>query len=97
VMTATMTFTVINEAYPEYSQYIIPLEVLWVSALGFQMVNNGVHWASDYPLGIAMGYVFGKVSANMGKQKSKDSKETSWLLLPFQGKESQGLSLLFRY
>jgi hypothetical protein len=24
-------------------------------------MNNGVHWASDYPLAIALGYSFGKI------------------------------------
>ncbi len=98
VMTATLTFTIINEAYPEYSNYVVPLAVVWVSALSFQMVNNGVHWASDYPLGIAMGYVFGKASAQMGKPKSEDDKSTtSWMLLPTTTSESQGLALLYSY
>lgn len=98
VMTATLTFTIINEAYPEYSNYVVPLAVVWVSALGFEMVNNGVHWASDYPLGIAMGYVFGKASANMGKPKAEDDKSTtSWMLLPTTTRESQGIAWLYSY
>ncbi len=98
VMTATLTFTIINEAYPEYSNYVVPLAVTWVTALGFQMVNNGVHWASDYPLGIAMGYVFGKASAQMGKPKSADdTSTTSWMLLPITTPESQGVAWLYQY
>ena len=48
------------------------------------MVNNGVHWASDYPLGIAMGYVFGKASAKLGrpKEKNKTADETAWQIVP---------------
>lgn len=85
VMTLTMTFTVIAERYPEYSNYTYTIGGLAASALMFQMVNNGVHWASDYPLGIGMGYVFGKAATQMVKKPSKDSKaneETAWRILP---------------
>lgn len=79
VMTATLTFTIIRGNYPEYDHVLLPLEVVWLTALGFGMVNNGVHWASDYPLGIAMGYVFGKAALNLGKQDddNKDEQKTS--------------------
>ncbi len=85
VMTATLTFTIISERYPEYNKYTYPIAGVWVSALMFQMVNNGVHWASDYPLGIAMGYVFGKAATQMTKTSStdlKDEEKTSWRLQP---------------
>jgi membrane-associated phospholipid phosphatase len=85
VMTATLTFTIISERYPEYNNYTYPVAGVWVSALMFQMVNNGVHWASDYPLGIAMGYVFGKAATQMTKTSStdlKDEEKTSWRLQP---------------
>lgn len=86
VMTATMTFTIISERYPEYNSFIYPFGGLWISALMFQMMNNGVHWASDYPLGIAMGYVFGKASVKVLSKKESDDKnedkETSWMILP---------------
>lgn len=98
VMTATLTFTIINDAYPEYSNYTIPLATVWIAALSYQMVNNGVHWASDYPLGIAMGYVFGKASAQMGKPKAEgDTAETKWMILPISTAESQGLTWLYQY
>ncbi len=85
VMTATLTFTIISERYPEYNKYTYPVAGVWISALMFQMVNNGVHWASDYPLGIAMGYVFGKAATQMTKTSStdlKDQNKTSWRLQP---------------
>ena len=86
VMTATMTFTVISERYPEYRSFIYPFAGVWISALAFEMMNNGVHWASDYPLGIAMGYVFGKASvAVLSKNETKETqeqKETSWMIYP---------------
>lgn len=71
IMTATLTFTIINTNYPEYSSYVLPLAGVWLTALGFEMVNNGVHWASDYPLGIAMGYFIGKIATEMGRPEPK--------------------------
>lgn len=83
VMTATLTFTIIRENYPEYDHYLLPLEITWLSLLGWQMVNNGVHWASDYPLGIAMGYVIGKASARLGKRnKLRKADEVTWHVFP---------------
>lgn len=83
IMTATLTFTILSERYPEYNQYIYPIYGVWASALMFQMVNNGVHWASDYPLGIAMGYMIGKKAAQIGTDAKDNLEEkTSWHLLP---------------
>lgn len=85
IMTATATFTILIENYPEYEYWLRPVEITWLSLLGFQMVNNGVHWISDYPLGIAMGYVFGKASAKLGKHSSgpeEGHEKTSWYIVP---------------
>ncbi|MBY0384854.1 phosphatase PAP2 family protein [bacterium] len=84
IMTATLTFTILIDNYPEYEYWLRPLEITWLTLLGYQMVNNGVHWASDYPLGIAMGYVFGKASAKLGrpKEKNKAADETAWQIVP---------------
>lgn len=98
IMTATLTFTILNESYPEYSSYIIPTGVAWCSLLGFQMVNNGVHWASDYPLGIAMGYVFGKASAQLGKKEDPTAVDkTSWMLMPTSTPTGEGLTWIYNY
>ena len=81
IMTATLTFTILSERYPEQKIWLYPLGGVWLTALGFQMVNNGVHWASDYPLGIAMGYVVGMEALKMGKNKA-EKKESSWNVMP---------------
>jgi membrane-associated phospholipid phosphatase len=83
VMTATLTFTILSERYPDKRTYIYPIAGLWLSALMFQMVNNGVHWVSDYPLGIAMGYVIGKIVTQMGeKPANPKEEETAWKMIP---------------
>ena len=93
VMTATLTFTILAERYPQYKTPLYSVGGVWVSALMFQMMNNGVHWASDYPLGIAMGYVIGKASTRM-ISNSKDAKKdpTAWNVLPVP--RGGGMSLM---
>ena len=65
--TSMMTVTVLSENYPEYT-FIKPLGYTVMTVLGFQMINNGVHWASDYPLAIAIGYGLGKVAVSKGRK-----------------------------
>ncbi len=83
MMTATLTFTIISTNYPEHRAWVLPLAGVWLTALGWQMVNNGVHWASDYPLGIAMGYYIGKLSTRMGQPDSPsvvgDKSKIHWI------------------
>jgi hypothetical protein len=66
--TAMMTTTIISMNYPEY-KFIKPLCYSLMGICGFQMLNNGVHWMSDYPLAIAMGYAIGRIAVNRGRTK----------------------------
>jgi len=68
--TGVMTVTVIAENYPD-NKYVKPIGYTLLGGLCFQMMNNGVHWASDYPLGIAVGYGLGKVIAGHGRTSAK--------------------------
>jgi hypothetical protein len=66
--TATMTYTVIASNYPG-SKIVKPLGITLLTLLSFEMVNNGVHWISDYPLAIAMGYSLGKIAVARGRKE----------------------------
>jgi hypothetical protein len=68
--TAMLTVTVISENYPEYV-FIKPLGYSLMGLLAFQMLNNGVHWLSDYPLALAIGYVFGKSAVSHYRKVSQ--------------------------
>lgn len=57
--TFVSTVTIISENYPEI-KWIKPVGYGISGLIGLAMINNGVHWASDFPLGIALGYGFGK-------------------------------------
>jgi membrane-associated phospholipid phosphatase len=93
VMTATLTFTILAERYPDQKIPIYSVGGVWIGALMFQMMNNGVHWASDYPLGIAMGYVIGKASTRMvqGSHLKPEEKEVSWNLVPLSPYGGMGM------
>jgi prolyl-tRNA synthetase len=57
------TVTIIATNYPEY-KWIKPVGYSAMGVLAFNMVSGKVHWASDYPIGIFIGYVMGKEIAN---------------------------------
>jgi membrane-associated phospholipid phosphatase len=100
VMTATLVFTVFHQNYPEYANWTIPIGALWVSALSYQMVNNGVHWASDYPLGIAMGYLIGKLSVRLAGgegQNGSAQKTSNWMIYPSLDADTPSLNLVMHF
>ncbi|OIQ00850.1 MAG: hypothetical protein AUK35_01345 [Zetaproteobacteria bacterium CG2_30_46_52] len=95
----SMTLTVIAKNYPD-NPWIVPVGSTLLSMLSFQMMNNGVHWASDYPLAIALGYTFGTMAYERGLRESNAmgsgavvNNAIQWtpLLLP------EGLGLAMRY
>lgn len=104
VMTSTLTLTVMLNNYPEERYWLLPLGATGITLLALQMMNNGVHWASDYPLGIAMGVFF----ANMvkpywrtdlkdhGKDDDDDEEPTSqWL--PYTDGDVVGAQWVYRF
>ncbi|WP_112111866.1 phosphatase PAP2 family protein [Flavobacterium aciduliphilum] len=57
------TLTVIATNYPEI-KWIKPVGYSLGTLLAFNMVSGRVHWTSDYPIAVFMGYVMGKTIAN---------------------------------
>ncbi len=66
--TAMATVSIISMNYPEY-KFIKPIGYSLMAICGYQMLNNGVHWMSDYPLAIAMGYAIARNAVNRGRTK----------------------------
>jgi membrane-associated phospholipid phosphatase len=60
ITTSMATVVVVAENYPEI-KWIRPVGYTLVGLIGVGMVNTGIHWYSDYPLGIALGYAFGMI------------------------------------
>jgi membrane-associated phospholipid phosphatase len=69
------TLTVLALNYPEH-RYIWPVGSVIAGVLAFTMVNNGVHWASDYPLGLAIGGIVGKTVVERGRKLVPLAPET---------------------
>ena len=57
------TLTVLAENYPQ-ERWIKPVGYTLVGALGVGLVAKGMHWYSDLPMGVAIGYLFGRIAAN---------------------------------
>lgn len=65
MMTATAALNVILGNYPD-KKWIKPVGYGLIGLLGFEMVQANVHWYSDYPIAMVMGYIIGK---NIAKNK----------------------------
>lgn len=84
----TSTVTVLNENYPKHSKLIIGSGVVLGTALMIEMMSREVHWASDYPLGIAVGYYAGKYVASREINKHN-------LMFPYQKKSEINIVPIF--
>ncbi len=63
VTTALATVTVVIENYPEW-WWARPVGYAAVALLAVSMGNTGIHWYSDYPLAVVLGYSFGMIAAH---------------------------------
>jgi len=98
------TFTVIILNYPD-TKILKPIAIGTMTLVGYQMMNNGVHWLSDYPLAIAIGYGLGKIAVNQGRKEIVTDKlshlrkkKGSWKLAPDYSPFGAGmLSLTYKF
>ena len=63
ICTSLSTVIVIAENYPEL-KWIRPVGYTLIGLVGVSMVNTGIHWYSDYPLGLMLGYTFGMIASH---------------------------------
>lgn len=92
--------TILSENYPE-KKYIRPVGYSLMGLLGYAMMNNKVHWASDYPLAIALGYVSAKQVVKRNKRElkpnshSKPKTKLNYTLSRINGVITPGVVLSF--
>ncbi len=69
---ATMmaTVTVLRKNYPE-KKWITPVGYTIMGLTSWAMMNTEVHWISDYPLALAIGYISGKITTMKHQRKTK--------------------------
>ena len=90
------TVTVIAENYSE-KKWIRPAGYTAMTLLGFQMMNNGVHWVSDHPLSIAMGYYLGKIAVNNGRKKVSQNNKSNFSIKPIINTNLTGLTFNYSF
>lgn len=91
---ATATVEVIARNYPE-QRLVRPIGYTLLTALSFAMVNNGVHWASDYPLAVALGRTVAEVAVRRGRVSDDGAGSRGVQLQPMVGPGRLGVSLPF--
>ena len=95
ICTSLATVIVIAENYPEVS-WIRPAGYVFTTLVGVGMANNGIHWYSDYPLGLFIGYYFGMLASHpegWSGVESQAGSETHVSILPSITSRGTGLSL----
>lgn len=99
VCTAVATTVVIAENYPD-SKWIRPVGFTLAALVGVGMVNRGIHWYSDYPLGAVIGYSFGMIAAHpelVTFSKSNGQQSTEISLGPYIRESGAGLQMTVQF
>lgn len=95
ITTSMATVIVVAENYPEYT-WIKPVGYSLMVGIAVGMVNTGIHWYSDYPLGLALGYAFGMIVAHPeGIDLAKDSDALT--IYPVARESSIGVGMALRF
>lgn len=89
---ATATVEVIAQNYPE-KRIVRPVGYTLLTALSFAMVNNGVHWASDYPLALALGRTVATVAVTRGRVESERRTDQAMQVQPLVAPGRLGVSI----
>lgn len=101
VATAMTTVTILSLNYPDVG-WILPVGYSSIGLLMFAMLNNGVHWAGDYPYGAAIGYLSAmtvfdrRKPANLRGAKPVQEQSASVDFHPMASADGVGLRLDFR-
>ncbi len=99
VATGLATVVVVAENYPEVG-WIRPVGYTLVGLLAVAMGNTGIHWYSDYPLAIALGYSFGKLVAHPEPRDvaaSGDDEGSKLSFTPVMGLRGTGIGITFSF
>lgn len=90
---------VISENYPEW-KWVKPVGYSLCTLMAVGMVNNGIHWYSDYPLAIFLGYEFGKIVSHPEKYGTNDEEnenKVSVNIAPYRAYNGTGLALSLKF
>lgn len=94
--TSLATLVVIAENYPE-QRWIWPATYVVETLLAASMVNTGIHWYSDYPLAVFLGYTFGEIVSHPVSINKSESKLSELQFSPYYGRYGSGICLSFDF
>ncbi len=99
IATATTTLVVIAENYPELT-WFRPASYVMLGAISSSLVAYGIHWWSDIPLGIVLGYSFGEIAShplgvNLATKSDGNSPKLSFEPVMVQDGIGMGVNLSF--
>jgi hypothetical protein len=97
ICTSIATVIVIAENYPDV-KWIRPVGYAFTTLVGLGMLSNGIHWVSDYPLGLFIGYYFGMLAAHPEGLPVTDSESGLKVnILPNITPRGTGVSLTIKF
>jgi membrane-associated phospholipid phosphatase len=99
VATALLTVTIVAENYPEW-WWVKPIGYVLVGGIAVGMGNTGIHWYSDYPLGLALGYGFGMIVSHpelLSGEATLEKEKSGLTLGPYLGVRGAGVSIAYSF
>lgn len=96
ITTASLTVTVLANNYPEI-KWIRPVGYALVGGLGIGLMSKGMHWISDLPLGILLGYTFGNIVAPEKRSSPGEATKGGLSVLPLFSPDSYSLMFAYRF
>jgi hypothetical protein len=96
VATTLATVTVVAENYPEWG-WVRPVGYTATALLAISMVNTGIHWYSDYPLAIALGYSFGMIASHPGESDPGATDDAGFAVSPQISASGTGIRITYSF
>ena len=97
ITSATAFLTVISENYPDV-KWIKPVSYVIIGLLGVSLFAQDMHWYSDLPLGIAIGYSFGKIiSSRYSIEDENVLSKKNISIMPFIANENYSISISYGF
>ncbi len=100
IATTMTTLTVLLENYPETKPWLQPISYVIVGAVGAALCTTGIHWWSDFPLGVYLGYQFGMVAAHpeiTGDSKPAENESSGLTFSPSISSMGEAITLSYHF
>jgi membrane-associated phospholipid phosphatase len=91
--TTVSTLTVLANNFPE-CKWLVPAGYVYSAAVGAGLVAKGMHWYSDFPLAVALGYSFGNLIAPPAKDTA-NAATSSLTVMPLYHRQQVGVQVSY--